>query len=89
MNFDAIRNLVNRPIQELGYEIADITLEKEQAYNGQKSIVISITKPGGVVTITDCVKVSKRINPILFEDSSIPDSYIISVSSTATDTEEM
>lgn len=75
-----IRNIVEGSITALGYILVDVTVESEDAYNGQKSIVVSIDKEGGI-TIEDCVKVTKKIKPLLDEEDIIPDSYIFTVSS--------
>jgi ribosome maturation factor RimP len=80
---EKVREIVELPLKELGYDIADITFEKEDAYDGRNGLVVYITSPNGI-TIEDCVKASKKIKPLIDEANPIKEDYIFEVSSTAT-----
>lgn len=85
---DKVKQLIEQPIQEMGYSLVRVTTEKEQAYAGQKALVITITKDDGI-TISDTVRVTKRLKPILVEKHNIlPDSYVLIVSSPGTTEEQ-
>jgi len=83
---EKVREIIEKPLKELGYDIADITFEKEEAYEGRNGLVVYISRPEGI-TIEDCVKASKKIKPLIDEADPIKEDYIFEVSSTATSLE--
>ena len=77
---DIIKNvseLITKPVSDLGYDIAEITYQKE---DGMYFLRIIIDKAGSI-TIDDCVAVSKLVNPLLDEADLISDNYILDVCS--------
>lgn len=72
-----VKALIEKPIIDAGYELWDVDYVKEGTdYN----LVITIDKKP-LVTISDCEKVTRLIDPILDEADPIPDSYYLEVSS--------
>ncbi|KUK10533.1 MAG: Ribosome maturation factor RimP [Clostridia bacterium 41_269] len=68
-------------IEDLGYELVDLTYGKEGA---QWILRIYIDHPKGI-GITDCEKVSKSLSNFLDAEDPIPYSYILEVSSPGLD----
>ena len=69
-------------IEELGYELVDVSYEKE---NGGMSLIFTIECDAGV-TIDDCEKVTKVIDPLLDELNPTDDKpYTLVVSSPGLD----
>ncbi len=80
---DKIKDLIKDTIQEMGYILVDVKFTTEEAYEGEKALVITIDKSnsGQGITIDDCAKVSRRIGKILDKADLIKESYILEVSS--------
>ncbi len=74
---DIVWRLAEPAAKEAGCEIWDVEYLKE---GGQWYLRVYIDKDGGV-SIEDCEKVSRSLDPILDEEDPIPDSYIFEVSS--------
>ena len=75
----AVRNLVEAEIVNLGYEVWDI-----EYYNDKIEWLLEITidNPSGIsISIEDCEKVTHKINPIIDEADPIENSYSLAVSS--------
>lgn len=68
-------------IEGLGYELCDVEFAKE---NGEWVLTFYVDKPGGV-TIDDCERVSRAIEPALDEKDPIEQFYYLSVSSPGID----
>ncbi len=69
-------------IEKQGYELLEVTYQKE---NGEMTLLLTIDCEKGV-TIDDCEKVTKLIDPILDELNPTDDKpYILSVSSPGLD----
>lgn len=75
-----VQPLIEKTIQDLGYQLVDIRTHKEAEYEGTTALDIVIDKDGGV-NINDCVAVSRAISPILDEHDPIQGSYVLEVSS--------
>ena len=76
-----VEQLLKQPVQELGYELCDLEFIKEY---GDWVLTLYIDKEGGV-TIDDCERVSKTVDPILDEADPIEQQYFLSVSSLGLD----
>ena len=74
-----VRNLVEAIITNLGYEIWDI-----EYYNDKIEWLLEITieNPSGEpISIDDCEKVTRAVNPVIDEADPIESSYSLAVSS--------
>lgn len=72
-----VKKAISKPINDLGIEIKEIKLEKE---NGTLFLRIFIDKEP-FINIDDCVEVTNIVNPILDENDFIDESYILDISS--------
>ena len=73
--------LVRGKIAEMGYELDEVEYVKEY---GNMVLTLYIDSENGV-TIDDCEKVSRAIDPILDENDPIEEAYYLSVSSIGID----
>ncbi|MCR5491534.1 MAG: ribosome maturation factor RimP [Bacilli bacterium] len=71
-----IRNLLEKPLADLGYEIYEISFR--QGKQATLSIVVDRSEPIG---LDDIVSVSEAISPILDEHDPIEGAYTLDVSS--------
>jgi len=74
---EKVKDLVKKPIEDLGYILDDVLYIKE---DGNYFLRVIIDK-SGVIDLEDCVVVSKLINPMLDEVDYLSDSYILDVCS--------
>ncbi len=74
---ETVSDLVKDEIEQLGYELVDVEYKKET--EGMVLIVFIYHEDG--ITLEDCEKVSRAIDPILDEHDPISESYYLSVSS--------
>ena len=72
-----VRNVIEKPINDIGINVKEIKYEKE---NGTMYLRIFIDKEP-FINIDDCVKVTDIVNPILDEYDFIDESYILDISS--------
>lgn len=72
-----VRDLINDSIVDAGYILDDVLYEKE----GKFYFLRVVIDKNGIITIDDCTKVTRIINPILDENDPISDSYILDVCS--------
>ena len=73
-----VRTLVETAIVNLGYEIWDI----EYYHDGIEWLLeITIDKPESGISLDDCEKVTRAVNPIIDEADPIENSYSFAVSS--------
>ena len=77
MEIGKIRELFEQVIVDNGYILDDVLYVKEDGMNFLRVII----DKEGIITVDDCVKVSKLINPILDEEDPIEDKYILDVCS--------
>jgi ribosome maturation factor RimP len=74
---EKIRDLIEGVIEDMGYKLVDIQFGSE---GGKFALIIKIDKEGGV-SVEDCSKVSKVIDPILESADLIEKSWVLIVSS--------
>ena len=74
---EKVEALIRPCISELGYRIWDVEYVKEA---GEWYLRLYIDKEGGI-SIDDCERVSRAINPIIDEANPIEDFYYLEVSS--------
>lgn len=74
---EKVENLIQKTIEDLGYELYDVIYEKEaQDYY----LRIFIDTPNGI-SLEDCEKVNDAINDMLDEENYIKEQYFLEVSS--------
>lgn len=78
---EAIRGLVEHTVAALGYELVDVEFKKEQA---DWVLTLFIDKQGGV-SVEDCERVSRAVEPLIDEADPIAQQYFLSVSSPGLD----
>lgn len=76
-----VRELVTPAVETLGFDLVDIEYKKE---GGQRILYIYADRMGGI-TIDECEKISRSIEPILDQHDPIPESYYLCVSSPGID----
>jgi ribosome maturation factor RimP len=76
-----VEQLLKEPVEALGYELCDVEFIKEY---GDWVLTLYINKPDGV-TIDDCERVSRAVDPILDEEDPVEQAYFLSVSSLGLD----
>lgn len=72
-----VRELIEKPVNELGVEIDSVVYEKE---SGNYFLRIVIDSNEGI-DLDKCVEVTNLINPLLDETDIIKDSYTLDISS--------
>ena len=76
-----VEQLLQKPVEELGFTLCDVEFVKEY---GDWVLTIYIDKPEGV-SIDDCERVSRAVDPLLDQADPIEQAYILSVSSLGLD----
>ena len=76
-----VEQLLKKAVETLGFELCDVEFVKEY---GEWVLTLYIDQPGGV-SIDDCERVSKTVDPILDEADPIEQQYFLSVSSLGLD----
>ena len=76
-----VEQLLRQPVAELGYELCDVEFAKEY---GDWVLTLYIDKEGGV-SLDDCERVSRAVDPLLDEADPIDQAYMLSVSSLGLD----
>jgi len=76
-NIDTIRKIANDVAQRMKLEIFDVNFKKQK---GRSLLSIVIDDPLGYVSVDQCERFSKEINPILDAEGDI-ENYILEVSS--------
>jgi ribosome maturation factor RimP len=74
---EKVKDLIQKPIEDLGYILDDVLYLKE---DGNNFLRVVIDKSGSI-EVEDCVTVSKAINPLLDEIDYIESSYVLDVCS--------
>ncbi len=74
---EAVAALLSSTVEELGYTLWDVEYAKEGA---DWHLTVTIDSPAGI-TIDDCERVHRAIDPILDEADPIEGAYILNVSS--------
>lgn len=76
---EKVENLIQKPIEDLGYSLYDVQYVKE----GQNYFLrVFIEKEKGTIDLKDCEKVNDGINDILDTANYIKEQYFLEVSST-------
>jgi ribosome maturation factor RimP len=81
---EKIEKLVKKEIEDLGYQLKKIEIKQK---GKAKELIITIDKEGGV-SIEDCARVSRRIDPILEEADFFERRWYLTVSSPGTEVTE-
>ncbi|HWQ06294.1 MAG: ribosome maturation factor RimP [Clostridiaceae bacterium] len=76
-----VEELVKGVVESLGFELCDVEYQKEY---GSWVLTLYIDRAEGV-TIDDCERVSKAVDPVLDEADPIEQAYYLSVSSLGLD----
>lgn len=74
---DKVAELARPIVEEEGCRLWDVEFVREA---GERYLRLYIDKDGGV-SIDDCERISRRLDPLLDEADPIPDSYVFEVSS--------
>ena len=78
---EEVRQLAEPLAEELGFEVVDV----EHSVQGRQRILrVLLDKPGGV-TVGDCSKFSRRLSDCLDMNQTLPNSYMLEVSSPGID----
>ena len=80
---DKVSEIARPVVEEEGCTLWDVEYVREA---GTWYLRVFIDKDGGV-SIDDCERVSRRLDPILDEEDPIPDSYVFEVGSAGADRE--
>lgn len=72
-----VKDLISEPIESAGYILDDVLYLKE----GTSYFLRVVIDKSGIITVDDCSKVTRIINPILDEFDPISESYILDVCS--------
>ncbi len=76
-----VRELLAPMVESMGFDLVDIEYKKEGA---QRILYIYADRAGGI-TIDECEKISRSVEPVLDEKDPIPESYYLCVSSPGID----
>ena len=68
---DVVDSLVREKIKELGFELDEVEYIKEY---GSMVLTLYIDSPNGV-TLDDCERVSRAVEPVLDENDPIEEAY--------------
>lgn len=72
-----VRDLIQKTVEEAGYILDDVTYEQD----GKSYFLTIVIDKAGIITVDDCVTVTKLVNPILDSEDPIKESYILDVCS--------
>jgi ribosome maturation factor RimP len=78
---EKIKNLIKKETERLGYVLKKIEIKKK---GGEKELLITIDKKGGV-SVEDCAKLSRRIDPMLEKENIFEGRWYLTVSSPGID----
>lgn len=79
-----VAEFLKEPIDKLGYELYDVDYSKKQ--NGMNLTLFIINKQGKTITIEDCEKVHRAVDPLLDDLNPTGEaSYYLNVSSLGID----
>jgi len=74
---EEIENLIRPLIEKASYELKKVEIKQK---GRAKELVITIDKEGGL-SVEDCAKVSRMIDPIIEKENLIKGRYFLTVSS--------
>lgn len=72
-----IRNAIEGPINKIGYVLDDILYVRE----GKTYFLRVVVDNNAIMTVEDCVKVTRVVDPIIDELDLIENSYVLDVCS--------
>jgi ribosome maturation factor RimP len=78
---EKIESLIKKEIENLGYELKEIEIKQK---GKAKELVITIDKEGGV-SVEDCARVSRKVDPILEKEDLFERRWYLTVSSPGTE----
>lgn len=58
---EKIKNLIKKEIEKMGYELKEVEIKEK----GKAKELIIITDKNGGITVEDCAKISRKIDPML------------------------
>ena len=73
-----VKNLSEHIINELGLELWNVEFYSDA---GEYILEITIDKPGGLISLDDCERVTRAVNPLLDEADLVEQSHSLVVSS--------
>ena len=79
-----VKNLSEQIIKDFGLELWNVEFYSDA---GEYILEITIDKPGGLISLDDCEKVTRALNPLLDEADPIEQSHSLVVSSPGIDRE--
>ena len=79
-----VRNLSEQIIKDFGLELWNVEFYNDA---GEYILEITIDRPGGLISLDDCERVTRAVNPLLDESDPIEQSYSFCVSSPGIDRE--
>jgi len=74
---EKVEKLIKKEIEKLGYQLKKIEVKQRKS---AKELIITIDKEGGV-SVEDCARVSRKIDPILEEADLFEKRWYLTVSS--------
>jgi ribosome maturation factor RimP len=74
---EKIENLIRKKIENMGYSFVSLEIQKK---GKRVEFIVTIDKKGRV-SVEDCAKVSRAIEPILDKEGPIKEKYFLIVSS--------
>ena len=80
---EAVDRAVRATVEVLGFELDEVEYQKE---HGNWVLTLYIDAPDGV-SLDDCERVSRAVDPILDEADPVPDSYVFEVCSAGAERE--
>lgn len=75
---DEIKKIVEPVIESEGFILDSVELENR---DGKKALVISIDKEDGSISVDECSRISKLIDPLIEKRDLFEESYLLIVSS--------
>ena len=79
-----VKNLSEQIIKEFGLELWNVEFYNDA---GEYILEIIIDKPGGLISLDDCERVTRAVNPLLDEADPIEQSHSLVISSPGIDRE--
>lgn len=76
INLEEVREKIKPVIEDMGYVFISLNWGREE---GRRALIIKIDKEGGV-SVEDCAKVSRRVDPII-DSLDLGENFVLIVSS--------
>jgi ribosome maturation factor RimP len=81
---EKIERLIKEEVENLGYQLRKVEIKQK---GRAKELIITIDKEGGV-SVEDCARVSRKIDPILEKEDLFERRWYLTVSSPGTEVTE-